>query len=174
MTTNREWLSKLAHEDPHALAEWFAAERAMDDAATEEQLRGTANRPNGESADRETPETSEIGASKDEIRVFDVWNVAYKIYRAGGYVDNGDEPNPPTDGIRELLDRQAAITREEVNHVAGIAAHEAGKILREQIDELEAERDELREKLSVAIGHAVDILALQDLNAVDKEGEVTA
>lgn len=72
------------------------------------------NRPIGESADRETPDTAGIGASKDEIRDFDVWNVAYEIYCAGGYVDNGNEPNPPTDGIRELLDRQAAITEREL------------------------------------------------------------
>ena len=71
------------------------------------------NRPISESADRETPDTTGIGASKDEIRDFDVWSVAYEIYCAGGYVDNGNEPNPPTDGIRELLARQAAITARE-------------------------------------------------------------
>ena len=79
-----------------------------------------SNRPIGESVDRETPDTDGIGASKDEIRDFDVWNVAYEIYCAGGYVDNGNEPNPPTDGIRELLDRQAAIT--EQNLLDGLQA----------------------------------------------------
>ena len=54
--------------------------------------------------------TAGIDASKDEIRGIDVWSVSYEIYCAGGYVDNGEEPNPPTDGIRELLDLQAKIT----------------------------------------------------------------
>lgn len=69
-----------------------------------------------EYVDHETPETSENGASKNEISDFDVWNVAYEIYCAGGYVDDGNEPNPPTDGIRELLNRQAAITERETLH----------------------------------------------------------
>ena len=45
--------------------------------------------------------------------------------------------------VKGWLDRQRDITHAEVNHDAGIAAHEAGKILRERIDELEDERDEL-------------------------------
>ena len=40
-----------------------------------------------------------------------------------------------------MLDRQAAITHAEINHDAGIAAHEAGKILRKQIDELQEQVD---------------------------------
>ena len=110
-----------------------------------------ANRPISESADRETPETSEIGASKDEIRDFDVWNVAYEIYCAGGYVDNGNEPNPPTDGIRELLDRQAAITEEKTRYkwvtasADEIAAWRSkAEKLKEQVYELTAERDQWR------------------------------
>ena len=50
-------------------------------------------------------------------------------------------------------------------------AYEDAERLQAQVDNLTAERDELREKLSAAIGHAVDILALQDLTAVDMEGE---
>ena len=98
----------------------------------------TANRPISESADRETPKTAEIGASKDEIRDFDVWSVAYEIYCAGGYVDNGNEPNPPTDGIRELLDRQASITERE------ILSHPDERD--EQIAELQQQVDELSER----------------------------
>lgn len=94
----------------------------------------TANRPISESVDRETPETAEIGTSKDEIRDFDVWSVAYEIYCAGGYVDNGNEPNPPTDGIRELLDRQAAITERELQDKLEDAI-DSRDYLRAQLDE---------------------------------------
>lgn len=74
-----------------------------------------ANQPISESDDRETSETVEIGAPKSKISDSDVWSVAYEIYCAGGYADNDSEPNPPTDGIRKLLDRQAAIAHAEVN-----------------------------------------------------------
>lgn len=107
-----------------------------------------ANRPISESADREAPDTAGIGASKDEIRDFDVWNVAYEIYCAGGYVDNGNEPNPPTDGIRELLDRQAAITQHEITERWAEHLHpierECGD-LRRKVAELTAELDKLKE-----------------------------
>lgn len=112
-----------------------------------ETLHDNPNRP-----------TSEIGASKDEIRDVDVWNVAYEIYCAGGYVDNGNEPNPPTDGIRKLLDRQAAITREEADagcnkcfterHKRERELGEAIDGLTEQVDELTAERDQLTKAIN--------------------------
>ena len=187
MTTNREWLDRLAHEDPHALAEWMDAERAMDDVATEEQLRGTANRPNSQSDAPKPAENAENDAAKSDMRDFDdsreklEADMLKHCAHTTSTLMWPDEANiktkwvsVPLGTVLEWLDRQEAITREEANHVAGIAAHEAGKILRGQIDELEAENDELREKLSQAIGHAVDIIALQDLSAVDKEGEVTA
>lgn len=90
---------------------------------------------NSESVERETPQTAENVASKDEIRDFDVWSVAYEIYCAGGYVDNGEEPNPPTDGIRDLLARQAAITERQQREWWG-----------DVVAELIAERDKLRKK----------------------------
>lgn len=131
------------------------------------------NRPNGESADRETPDTAGIGTSKDEIRDFDVWNVAYEIYCAGGYVDNGNEPNPPTDGICELLDRQAAITEREVKlrelhkfeenhrwHVRSI--EEVNQQLNERIAELKAEIATLKEHRA---GNVETLRTLADANA---------
>lgn len=111
------------------------------------------NRPIGESADRETPDTAGIGASKDEIRDFDVWNVAYEIYCAGGYVDNGNEPDPPTDGIRELLDRQAAITEREVEHALMKAGRMAVEVERERIAELKAEIAELKAEIATLKEH---------------------
>ena len=98
---------------------------------------------NSESVERETPQTAENATSKDEIRDFDVWSVAYEIYCAGGWVDNGNEPNPPTDGIWKLLDRQSAITADEEQHVAAIASREAGKVLRDEIAELQEQVNEL-------------------------------
>ena len=131
------------------------------------------NRPNGESVDRETPDTDGIGASKDEIRDFDVWNVAYEIYCAGGYVDNGNEPNPPTDGICELLDRQAAITEREVKlrelykfeenhrwHVRSI--EEVNQQLNERIKELEREIATLKNHRA---GNMEKLHELTDANA---------
>jgi hypothetical protein len=101
-------------------------------------------------------ETSENPASKCEISDFDVWSVAYEIYCAGGYVDNGNEPNPPTDGIRELLDRQAAITAEETSNAweeyrdatqREIAKYEHDcELLFDEKRELTAERDKAREE----------------------------
>jgi len=120
------------------------------------------NRPIGESADRETPDTAGIGASKDEIRDFDVWNVAYEIYCAGGYVDNGNEPNPPTDGIRELLDRQAAITEREVEHALMKAGRMAVEVERERIAELKAEIATLKEHRA---GNMETLRMLADANA---------
>ena len=120
-----------------------------------------ANRPISESADRETPETSEIGASKDEIRDFDVWSVAYEIYCAGGYVDNGNEPNPPTDGIRELLDRQADITRRELQDEMDRLTRENIALARD-LGECMAERDGYREKLGRAVDSAWEIVQLMD------------
>lgn len=106
-------------------------------------------------------------ASKDEIRDVDIWNVAYEIYCAGGYVDNGNEPNPPTDGIRKLLDRQAEITREEADAGCNECFTEARKRehtlgeaidgLTEQVDELTAERDKLKEEI-VKYGHDCTLL----------------
>lgn len=111
----------------------------------------TANRPISESADRETHDTAGIGASKDEIRDFDVWSVAYEIYCAGGYVDNGNEPNPPTDGIRELLDRQAAIT---ANANKELIEWQAATVAR-----LQKEVDELTDSYE-ASSRALEILTL--------------
>ena len=98
------------------------------------------NRPISESDERETPETAENGASKDEIRDSDVWRVAYEIYCAGGYVDNGNEPNPPTDGIRELLDRQKAITKAECDKPNWDYCDTC--VLVGTVDKLKAERDD--------------------------------
>lgn len=120
------------------------------------------NRPIGESADRETLNTVGIGASKDEIRDFDVWNVAYEIYCAGGYVDNGNEPNPPTYGIRELLDRQAAITEREVEHALMKAGRMAVEVERERIAELKAEIATLKEHRA---GNMERLRELTDANA---------
>ena len=120
------------------------------------------NRPIGESADRETLNTAGIGASKDEIRDFDVWNVAYEIYCAGGYVDNGNEPNPPTYGIRELLDRQAAITEREVEHALMKAGRMAVEVERERIAELKAEIATLKEHRA---GNMETLRMLADANA---------
>ena len=94
---------------------------------------------NSESVEREMPQTAENVTSKDEIRDFDVWSVAYEIYCAGGWVDNGNEPSPPTDGIWKLLDRQAAITDREGRE----AWHKAAS---GEIYQAKREADELREK----------------------------
>lgn len=99
-------------------------------------------------------ETSENPASKCEISDFDVWSVAYEIYCAGGYVDNGNEPNPPTDGIRKLLDRQAAITQHEITERWAEHLHpierECGD-LRRKVDELKADNDRLAKLLSKSL-----------------------
>lgn len=129
-----------------------------------------ANRPISESADRETPDTTGIGASKDEIRDFDVWSVAYEIYCAGGYVDNGNEPNPPTDGIRELLDRQAAITEREhpgltiSDDESLINWHGKNYLLQSKVLNAERERDEFSLKLK----HEME-LNRNNRNALDLE-----
>ena len=57
----------------------------------------------------------------------------------------------------------------EANGLVGQIGDVEGSLLIEQ-----RKNRELREKLSQAIGHAVDILALQDLTAVDAEGEAVA
>lgn len=130
----------------------------------------TANRPISESADRETHDTAGIGASKDEIRDFDVWSVAYEIYCAGGYVDNGNEPNPPTDGIRELLDRQAAITEREhpgltiSDDESLINWHGKNYLLQSRVLNAERERDEFSLKLK----HEME-LNRDNRNALDLE-----
>lgn len=105
--------------------------------------------------------TVDAGEDTQEKLESDIWKVAYEIYRAGGYVDNGSEPNPPTDGIRDLLARQAAITRDWLADVISELAAEK-KVLREENDararaldmqlknihKLEHERDELRRQVS--------------------------
>ena len=73
----------------------------MTDSNAKERLRALPD-------ECETPRATEYATSKDKISDFDIWRVAYEIYCAGGYVDDGSEPNPPTDGIRELLKIQAA------------------------------------------------------------------
>lgn len=89
---------------------------------------------------RSIGETPETGASEDEIRDSDIWSVAYEIYRAGGYVDDGGEPNPPTDGIRELLKRQASITE---RHWMEVCGSNANIDLKRQMEVLEANNEQL-------------------------------
>lgn len=99
-------------------------------------------------------------ASKDEIRDVDIWNVAYEIYCAGGYVDNGNEPNPPTDGIRKLLDRQAEITREEADAGCNECFTEARKrehTLGEAIDDL-ADQVGLERRKAIELTNAINEL----------------
>lgn len=121
------------------------------------------NLPDSESVERETPNTAGIGALKDEIRDFDVWSVAYEIYCAGGYVDNGSEPNPPTSGIYELLDRQAAITRAEVfaDGEFDCMTCAAKAELREQVEKLTAERDHFRKHVDQLKALIADIARKQ-------------
>jgi len=49
--------------------------------------------------------------------------------------------------VSKWLDRQAAITQDETIHDYNIAARESGRILRDEIAELQADRDELQRQL---------------------------
>ena len=123
---------------------------------------------NSESVERETPQTAENATSKDEIRDFDVWSVAYEIYCAGGWVDNGNEPNPPTDGIWKLLDRQAEITADKIQHDAAIASREAGKVLRDEIAAWKSRAEKLQSQLECA----QDVNERQDAEYVRLKAEL--
>ena len=98
------------------------------------------NQPTSQSDAPKPAENAENDATKSDIRDFDdsrekLEADALAYLERHVYVSIGD--------VKGWLDRQRDITHAEVNHDAGIAAHEAGKILRERIDELEDERDEL-------------------------------
>jgi len=102
---------------------------------------------------------SENGATEDEIRNSDVWNVAYEIYRAGGYVDDGSsEPNPPTNGIYKLLYRQTEIVERECLASNNWALQERYKALN-RVAELEAENKKLKGRLE---NQAATIARLHD------------
>lgn len=113
-----------------------------------------ANRPISKSADRETPETAEIGALKDEIRDFDdsrekleaevrqyVLDAWAQGWEAGQH-DDMDCRNFYIDEIRVLLDRQAAITEREwlegKTHIFGMTFEEV-RGLKAKIEELTAD-----------------------------------
>lgn len=152
--------------DSFTANEWLMAER-NDDSAPEKvvsgseqfltaagnwakadaESRNTTKQPISQFDVSKSEETTENSTAKDEIRDFDDSREKLEadIMRKSTVTLRGDDVylRAPAKSVWGWLDRQAAITRDEVNHDAGIAAHEAGKILREQIEELKAKVDDL-------------------------------
>lgn len=171
---------------------------------TREKLEADAMKLlNSESVEQEMPQTAENATSKNEIRDSDVWSVAYEIYCAGGYVDDGSEPNPPTEGIRKLLDRQANLTartwsgslndacaqidklQAQVNSLVGengdlewreLHFERKADELQAQVDEASRERELYRARLSDLLDAVQEAwrVGQSGLSLVDMDGEVVS
>ena len=109
-------------------------------------------------ADKLQGQVNELTAERDALRIYrDSW--VSKATVLEGDVDRL---------VRERDELQAKVDELEVeaNGLVGQIGDVEGSLLIAQ-----SKNRELREKLSQAIGHASDIIALQDLTAVDMKGE---
>lgn len=128
--TNKEWLDYLAHNAPDELAAWFDAEHVE----TEERAL------DGDTAaqDADSRELILTDLEKKTREWHDYDGNFMRIYSDVAYAQ-----------MKELLDRQAAITEREVEHDLMKAGRMAVEVERERIKKLTAERDKLQEQLYI-------------------------
>lgn len=166
MTTNSEYLFKLAHEAPDELAAWFSATRGGLDAPKEEDggndefppenVVSVAERArNANKAAQVVPEEhvrdlTETMDSREKLEA-DALDFCTRLFEKGrlfaiGLVLSSCDGSEQHDELIKLLDRQAEITRrteqaEWIKQANGLI-HEANA----RAAELKAERDEWRTK----------------------------
>ena len=150
MTTNGEWLEHLANNAPDELAAWFDSEHV-------ETANGTLDGDTAaENADSRELILTDLEKKTREWHDYD--GNYMRIYSGVAYAQ-----------MKELLDRQAAITEEQTRckwvtaSADEIAAWRSkAEKLKEQVYELTAERERYREKFGKCIDYADAIHALMD------------
>lgn len=148
--TNKEWLDYLAHNAPDELAAWFDAEHV-------EHQDGTLD-GDTEPENEDSRELILTDLEKKTREWHDYDGNYMRIYSGVAYAQ-----------MKELLDRQAAITEEQTRckwvtaSADEIAAWRSkAEKLKEQVYELTAERERYREKFGKCIDYADAIHALMD------------
>ena len=150
MTTNGEWLEHLANNAPDELAAWFDSEHV-------ETANGTLD---GDTA-AENADSRELILTDLEKKTREWHDYDGNYMRIYSGVASAQ--------MKELLDRQAAITEEQTRckwvtaSADEIAAWRSkAEKLKEQVYELTAERERYREKFGKCIDYADAIHALMD------------
>lgn len=172
MPTNQEWLNQLASESPDELKAWFDAEH-NDNLAVEKVVSGDAAHSNDGNAHLKASEDLSDGFTDSREKL------EADVRSSLGFT---------TKDVFEWLDRQAAITKQQIERkwccYEGSVQAEIDRLqrrndeLRTSYDKLKRERDnladdllacnrereQLRKHLGIALDHAHDICSLVDID----------